>query len=338
MKKEFIMTEEEKRVKKLKTEIGKGAVSRKDSVISSGAITEDSDPGEMSFQMVDNEQNSGQYGLENELNFFDAFPAYSFQQHFNMAVDEFYRLDDAEMMTDVPTMEELTKSFAQQPSSPEKPKIEFKPTLERIAEAEFSPTPIRKHYEATSNGQRDLNELEISKLQELLEANEELRRPAKSESEAPFCIRNPSLIDIVKITDHAIRKFITMAKRVSSFKSLCEEDQIALLKGCCAELMVLRSVMSYNTLEDCWTDGDERCVMKMSVLKQAKGNLYEEHRKFINSFKPAWRKDERVMLLLGAIALFSPERHRVVHHTAIRCDTRDTFVMRCRIMSVVKSF
>jgi nuclear receptor subfamily 1 group I len=43
-----------------------------------------------------------------------------------------------------------------------------------------------------------------------------------------------------------------MAKKLSAFKTLCQEDQIALLKGGCTELMILRSVMSYDADKGCW--------------------------------------------------------------------------------------
>jgi hypothetical protein len=38
------------------------------------------------------------------------------------------------------------------------------------------------------------------------------------------------------------------------------------------------------------------------------GNCYEEIRTFIHSFAPEFRKDESLLLILGAIALFHPDR------------------------------
>ena len=43
-----------------------------------------------------------------------------------------------------------------------------------------------------------------------------------------------------------------MAKQIYSFSQLCQEDQVALLKGGCIELMVLRSVMNYDTEKQTW--------------------------------------------------------------------------------------
>ncbi len=43
-----------------------------------------------------------------------------------------------------------------------------------------------------------------------------------------------------------------MAKKLAAFKTFCQEDQIALLKGGCTELMILRSVMTYDADKGCW--------------------------------------------------------------------------------------
>ena len=69
-----------------------------------------------------------------------------------------------------------------------------------------------------------------------------------------------------------------------SFSQLCQEDQVALLKGGCIELMVLRSVMNYDTEKHAWQIPGYSClrILSMEVLKEASHlgvNLYEEHLK-----------------------------------------------------------
>lgn len=44
-----------------------------------------------------------------------------------------------------------------------------------------------------------------------------------------------------------------MAKKISAFKNMCQEDQVALLKGGCIEMMLLRSAMQYDLDSDQWT-------------------------------------------------------------------------------------
>ena len=59
----------------------------------------------------------------------------------------------------------------------------------------------------------------------------------------------------------------------------------------------------------------------MDVLKEASQlgvNLYEEHLKFASSFNSVWKNDENILLLLSAVALFTPERVNVVHHNVVK--------------------
>ena len=61
--------------------------------------------------------------------------------------------------------------------------------------------------------------------------------------------------------------------------------------------------------------------LRLEVLKETAQlgvNLYEEHQRFVKSFEPQWRSDENVMLLLSAIALFTPERSNVVHRDVVK--------------------
>ena len=73
----------------------------------------------------------------------------------------------------------------------------------------------------------------------------------------------------------------------------------------------------------------DRKELRLEVLKEAAQlgvNLYEEHKRFVMSIDPQWRADENVMLLLSAIALFTPERSNVVHKDVIKFEqVRDTY-------------
>lgn len=60
------------------------------------------------------------------------------------------------------------------------------------------------------------------------------------------------LVDVLNLTAVAIRRLIKMSKKINAFKNMCQEDQIALLKGGCTEMMILRSAMTYDSNIDCW--------------------------------------------------------------------------------------
>lgn len=70
--------------------------------------------------------------------------------------------------------------------------------------------------------------------------------------------QDPQLLKIINLTAIAIRRLIKMSKKINAFKNMCQEDQVALLKGGCTEMMILRSVMQYD-------DGD-RCTWKVNYF------------------------------------------------------------------------
>ena len=81
--------------------------------------------------------------------------------------------------------------------------------------------------------------------------------------------------------------------------------------------------------------------LRLEVLKEAAQlgvNLYEEHQRFVMSFEPQWRSDENVMLLLSAIALFTPERSNVVHKDVVKFEQvshlRHTHTMTIQSMEI----
>ncbi|KAI1288004.1 Nuclear hormone receptor HR96 [Halotydeus destructor] len=319
MKKEFIMTEEEKRVKKLKKQQNHAAGGDSDDHTDVDHMNITS----TSSNVVYNEPEADIYNL---------------QTHFNAAVDEFYRMDDNQLLElsgfsqSAPDNEDGSMfgllAHGQEPPSHGIPAA---PVSTKLAEANVAMTPIRLNYDKVQSDSSDLNELEKRMLSELSDAYGFVKGNAV---QSFACKWKPTLDDIVKMTDGAIRQLISLCKKVSCFQRLCQDDQIALLKGGCAPLMVLQSVMSYNAKSDCWDDGSEGCILKMDVLKQASGDLYDVHRKFIESFRPEWRKDQNIMLLLGSIALFSPERPNVVHDSSIRLQQQTFMFLLKRYLEV----
>lgn len=48
------------------------------------------------------------------------------------------------------------------------------------------------------------------------------------------------IFELLRITDYSVRKSVKMAKKLSFFRTLCEEDQISALKGSSTEMMLCR--------------------------------------------------------------------------------------------------
>lgn len=126
-----------------------------------------------------------------------------------------------------------------------------------------------------------------------MSANEVMNEPMERHDDAK---KDPScLMDVINMTDIAIRRIIKMCKKIAGFRKLCQEDQIALLKGTqmqylsyacelvalggCIELMILRGVMNYDPEKESW-HGPRTHYIKLEILKEVKGkNLYEEHKR-----------------------------------------------------------
>lgn len=75
-----------------------------------------------------------------------------------------------------------------------------------------------------------------------------------------------SINDLVNIAEISARRVVEMAKNVKSFKALQQYDQIALLKGGCIELLILRSVISFDTEKQHFLDpGDNEDTSAMNM-------------------------------------------------------------------------
>ncbi|KAF5288630.1 hypothetical protein FQA39_LY15325 [Lamprigera yunnana] len=112
---------------------------------------------------------------------------------------------------------------------------------------------------------RELNDAERAKLNELIVANKALLMPLDDDINnlvGDDCLlqsnpeqalhSDPALVDIINLTAIAIRRLIKMAKKINAFKNMCQEDQVALLKGGCTEMMILRSAMNYDPTKHTW--------------------------------------------------------------------------------------
>lgn len=62
-------------------------------------------------------------------------------------------------------------------------------------------------------------------------ANEVLKAPMELTLKELDTSNELSLLTVVRISDLAMRRIIAMAKLLSGFQKICQNDQIALLKG-----------------------------------------------------------------------------------------------------------
>lgn len=117
--------------------------------------------------------------------------------------------------------------------------------------------------------------------------------------------------DLVNIAELSVRRVIDMAKKIKSFKALSQTDQISLLKGGAIELLILRSVISFDKEKNQWLDplDSEDHSMDIKNLQEGEGvTLFAEHMKFTKSLAIDLKADETMLILLLVISLFSPDR------------------------------
>ncbi|XP_012260110.2 uncharacterized protein LOC105688403 isoform X2 [Athalia rosae] len=194
---------------------------------------------------------------------------------------------------------------------------------------------------------RELNDAERAKLNELIVANKALLAPLDDDItnlvgedcrfKANASHSDPALLDVINLTAIAIRRLIKMSKKINAFKNMCQEDQLALLKGGCTEMMILRSALNYDPDKDIWKiphSQERMSKIRVDVLKEAKGNLYTEHTRFVRNFDPRWR-DENIILILSAIALFTPDRPRVIHRDVIKLEQNSYYYLLRRYLESV---
>lgn len=125
-----------------------------------------------------------------------------------------------------------------------------------------------------------------------------------------------SFSDLVNIAELSVRRVIAMAKQVPAFKSLPQVEQIHLLKGGSIELLILRSVITFDKEKQHFldpVDQEETKAMKLEQLESAENGtgLFEDHMKFVQALAVDLNADETTLILLLVISLFSPDRENL---------------------------
>src|SRR6218665_120582 len=125
-----------------------------------------------------------------------------------------------------------------------------------------------------------------------------------------------NLSDLVNIAELSVRRVIEMAKRIPEFKALSQVEQIHLLKGGSIELLILRSVMTFDKEKQHFldpVDHEETRAMKLEQLEQAEDGtgLFKDQLKFVQSLSIDLNADLTTLILLLVISLFSPDRENL---------------------------
>lgn len=140
---------------------------------------------------------------------------------------------------------------------------------------------------------------------------------------------NANFAALVNIAEVSVRRVVDMAKKLKAFKALSQTDQIGLLKGGSIELLILRSVISFDKENNYFLDPFDKDSLAMSSEQLREGmekpmseelgglsgmgaganrGLFDDHMKFVKSLAIDLKADETVLILLLMLSLFSPDR------------------------------
>ena len=92
---------------------------------------------------------------------------------------------------------------------------------------------------------RGLTLLEERRLEELNTAFTQERDASHLEE----CVQRS---DILRLIERSVLRLIKMIKRYESYKCLCLPDQTVLMRAGCMEIIILRSILSYNFEQNSW--------------------------------------------------------------------------------------
>ncbi|EYC21041.1 hypothetical protein Y032_0020g197 [Ancylostoma ceylanicum] len=184
------------------------------------------------------------------------------------------------------------------------------PSSSKMAPSVEGPVNLRKYAKLSLN--------DMNLLQELIKANEPLKAPLDLHFNDEL-----TLMDVVKISEAALKRIVCMARDLAAFQELDIEDKKNIMKGSCSELLILRGVMAFDPNKNTWNhnfaEGIKGMEVKLDVLKSTKETQhYEEHKRFLTEFNEQIRTNECVMLLLMALVIFRPDRHNLRDKERVR--------------------
>ncbi|CAG2170970.1 unnamed protein product [Oppiella nova] len=180
-------------------------------------------------------------------------------------------------------------------------------TYDKVVEMELAVLPIPSA--VTDNN--SLNSVEFSRLSELFRLMGSLDRPRP---EPKLMAQNGQQVAdfFIHRFEYFIQKFVSVAKSLSAFQSICENDQIALIKYSSFEALLMRTAVNFDYDQEFWTfihDEQNSIVCKLDLLKDLfhEYDGYSVFRSFFRKFGSAWDSDPYVVHLnILDVSLLTP--------------------------------
>ncbi|KAK3590556.1 hypothetical protein CHS0354_008487 [Potamilus streckersoni] len=113
--------------------------------------------------------------------------------------------------------------------------------------------------------------------------------------------------DLVNNSELAVRRLIKFIKTVEDFQVLSQEDQIAALKACVLNSLLLRSVVFYKIDRDAWITPTGEIPTSILMKTTANRRLHECHVSYCRTMKTIIQDDMTMFGLLQVIIIFNPD-------------------------------
>ncbi|XP_061185025.1 nuclear hormone receptor HR96-like [Saccostrea echinata] len=135
--------------------------------------------------------------------------------------------------------------------------------------------------------------------------------------------------ELVNNSEIAVRRLIKFVKKIAQFRGMSQENQVACLKSCVLNALLLRSVNFYDAENDAWKTPTGS--IPTSVLKHATGfnDLHDAHTSYCAGLKKLTRDDSNIMALIQTITVFNPDGQNLENRQIIS-DIQEHFILLLR--------
>ncbi|XP_054169205.1 uncharacterized protein LOC128966381 [Oppia nitens] len=168
-----------------------------------------------------------------------------------------------------------------------------------------------------------LNSNELNRLNELLSATNHLQRQHISIVTEESYDFDTAIICLVNKCEKDIPELVKMCKSLRAFSHICESDKISLLKLGILEIILLRSVCTFDKNQNSWIvyeDQNKSTRIKLELWKTRSDgeSLYYKHSKYLQEIHDTIDNDPVILDLLTTIMLFNPNRLHLKHKEAVK--------------------
>lgn len=171
---------------------------------------------------------------------------------------------------------------------------------------------------------RKLSEAETLQLTDLTISYEESLGKVYSPAPCTEIDNYRNVNQLVNNSEIAVRRLIKFVKELADFRTINQDDQIASLKACVLNSLLLRSVKFYCLERDAWITANGE--IPSNILRKATGytELHEAHVSYSRSLKKVVGDNCTVYALLHIIVIFSPEGMNIKNRQALS-DLQDKY-------------